>query len=297
LENPVRALRNGAIGWTLAGQSLEHGQTRRAPEVRGQEAEAARVAAANVAYRAGVREIDVEGLERLAADPARTLYRFDVRQPEDYLRGHIPGFRNAEGGQLVQETDMFAPVRGARIVLADDHGVRAHMSASWLAQMGWEVYVLNGGFDGALETGPWRAARPRLPPAATLSPAALAGKIDEQRVLVVDVGPSKAHAKGHVPTACFVIRARLPSYALSLAAARLPVVFTSPDGALAHFAAADFFAITGVAARVLEGGTEAWRASGLPLEEDFKDPLSPPEDIYRRPYEGSDHSVEAMDSM
>jgi rhodanese-related sulfurtransferase len=294
VKNPVRALRNGAIGWTLAGQILEHGQTRRAPDVGGKEAEAARKAAAHVAYRAGVREVDVEGLARLAADPQRTLYRFDVRQPEDYLRGHIPGFRNAEGGQLVQETDMFAPVRGARVVLADDHGVRAHMSASWLAQMGWEVYVLNGGFDRELETGSWRAARPKLPPAATLSPEALAQKIDDQRVVVVDVGPSKAHRKGHVPTARFAIRARLASYAGSLVETRRPIVFTSPDGALAHFAAADFFAITRTAARVLEGGTDAWRNAGLPLEAGFADALSPPEDIYRRPYEGSDHPVEAM---
>ena len=127
-----------------------------------------------------------------------------------------------------------------------------------------------------------------------MSPEALAQKIDDQRVVVVDVGPSKAHRKGHVPTARFAIRARLASYAGSLVETRRPIVFTSPDGALAHFAAADFFAITRTAARVLEGGTDAWRNAGLPLEAGFADALSPPEDIYRRPYEGSDHPVEAM---
>ena len=49
---------------------------------------------------------------------------------------------------------MAAPVRGARILLTDDRGVRADMTASWLAQMGWETYVLDGGYDGALEAGP-----------------------------------------------------------------------------------------------------------------------------------------------
>ena len=48
---------------------------------------------------------------------------------------------------------MAAPVRGSRILLADDVGPRADMTASWLAQMGWEVYVLEGGFDGAMEIG------------------------------------------------------------------------------------------------------------------------------------------------
>ena len=47
---------------------------------------------------------------------------------------HAPGFQSAPGGQLVQETEMFAPVRGARMVLFDDDGVRANMTASWLAQ-------------------------------------------------------------------------------------------------------------------------------------------------------------------
>ena len=152
LPNKVRALRNGTIGWTLAGQDLETGQQRRAPvDPEGLGEATARARA--VAYRAGVKRLASPELDRLATDTSRTLYRFDVRLPEDFARGHIAGFRSAQGGQLVQETDHFAPVRGARIVLADDLGPRADMSASWLAQMGWEVYVLDGGFDGVLATG------------------------------------------------------------------------------------------------------------------------------------------------
>jgi hypothetical protein len=49
---------------------------------------------------------------------------------------------------------MAAPVRGARILLTDNMGVRADMTASWLAQMGWETYVLDGGYDRALEFTP-----------------------------------------------------------------------------------------------------------------------------------------------
>jgi hypothetical protein len=37
------------------------------------------------------------------------------------------------------------------------------MTASWLAQMGWETYVLEGGYDGALEAGP-PAVLPRPDP-------------------------------------------------------------------------------------------------------------------------------------
>jgi rhodanese-related sulfurtransferase len=143
IPNRVVALRNGTIGWTLAGQALETEQRRRAPEVPPVAVDEARRRARAVAYRAGVRWIDPAALAALAADVTRTLYRFDVRTPEEYQRGHLADFRNAPGGQLVQETDAFAPVRGARIVLADPLGVRADMTASWLAQMAWEVYVLD----------------------------------------------------------------------------------------------------------------------------------------------------------
>jgi len=294
VKNPVRALRNGAIGWTLAGQSLEHGQTRRAPDVAGEEAAAALKAAIQVSYRAGVRRLDPAGFARLQADAARTLYRFDVRLPEDYARGHIKGFRNAQGGQLVQETDMFAPVRGARIVLADDIGVRAHMSASWLAQMGWEVYVLEGGFEGALEAGPWSPTRPVLPDVPALSPAALADLIATGSARVIDVGPSKAYRQAHIPGAQFAIRARLPQLLRQLVDQDRRVVVTSSDGALAKLAAQDLHEQTGRVVQALEGGTQAWRAEGRALESGFDQALSPPDDIYRRPYEGSDHPVEAM---
>jgi len=151
VTNKVVALRNGTIGWTLAKQNLEHGADRRGEVGPFEGAEAN---ARDVAYRAGVRHVGAEEALALTAQAHRTLYRFDVRSAEEYAAGHIAGFRHYPGGQLVQEIDMAAPVRGARILLTDDRGVRADMTASWLAQMGWETYVLEGGYDGALEEGP-----------------------------------------------------------------------------------------------------------------------------------------------
>ena len=151
VTNKVVALRNGTIGWTLAKQDLEHGANRRGEvgPFKGAEANAR-----DVAYRAGVRRLGPEEAMALTAQTHRTLYRFDVRSAEEYAAGHIAGFRHYAGGQLVQEVDMAAPVRGARILLTDDRGVRADMTASWLAQMGWETYVLDGGYDGTLEVRP-----------------------------------------------------------------------------------------------------------------------------------------------
>jgi rhodanese-related sulfurtransferase len=151
VPNKVVALRNGTIGWTLANQELEHGADRRGAAGA---FEGAQANARDVAYRAGVRHLSGEEANALKAQTNRTLYRFDVRSVEDYAAGHIKGFRHYPGGQLVQEIDMAAPVRGARILLTDNMGLRADMTASWLAQMGWETHVLDGGYDGTLEIGP-----------------------------------------------------------------------------------------------------------------------------------------------
>jgi rhodanese-related sulfurtransferase len=151
LPNKVRALRNGTIGWTLAKHGLEHGAERRGDIGP---FDGAKNNARDVAYRAGVRHIGARELAMLEQEAHRTLYRFDVRDADEYVSGHLAGFRHYAGGQLVQEIDMAAPVRGARIVLTDDRSIRADMTASWLAQMGWEIYVLDGGYDGRLDAGP-----------------------------------------------------------------------------------------------------------------------------------------------
>jgi len=293
LPNPVRALRNGAIGWTLAGQSLDHGQDRRYADAPPGHLGEARAKARAVAYRAGVSRITPAELTELAQDATRTLYRFDVRPPEEYARGHITGFRNAPGGQLVQEADMFAPVRGARIVLADDLGPRADMTASWLAQMGWEVLVLDGGFDGSLETGDWRPTRPGLPNAQAIAPRDAAAELAAGRAILIDLSPSPAHRKVHPAGARFAIRARLAD-----AVAALPkdktLVLSARDEALARLAADDLAHTPGTPpVRVLEGGLPAWIAAELPTEAGFDHPLSQPEDVYRRPYEGADHAAAA----
>ncbi len=77
-RNPVYALRNGAIGWTLAEQTLERGAERRAPAPDAEAASEAAAKSAAVAYKAGAKRIDAAALKALAADTTRTLYRFDV---------------------------------------------------------------------------------------------------------------------------------------------------------------------------------------------------------------------------
>ncbi|RZL89992.1 MAG: rhodanese-related sulfurtransferase [Variovorax sp.] len=300
IPNPVAALRNGTIGWKLAGQVLDHGASRRAPATGEANRAAAQVNARDVARRAGVRSIGLDALATIEA-PERTVYRFDVRTPEEYEAGHLPGFASAPGGQLVQETDHHVPVRGARIVLADDDSVRAPMTASWLAQMGWEVYVVEpqpAAARNALGAAP--ADHPAAPPVSGITPAELgdAPRDTPADIAVIDVTTSTNYAKRHIPGAWFAIRAQL-GQALDVVPAARRYVLTCGSSLLARFAAVDLRALLAARGRdaevtVLEGGNAAWFAAGLPIETGWTRLATAGTDRYRRPYEGTDAPTEAM---
>ena len=104
LPNPIAALRNGTIGWTLAGQTLDHGASRRfEPVSEAQRLQAAK-RARRVADAAGVQRASLADVDRFLAEATRSTYLLDVRTPEEFAAGHLPGFASAPGGQLVQET-------------------------------------------------------------------------------------------------------------------------------------------------------------------------------------------------
>jgi rhodanese-related sulfurtransferase len=303
IPNKVSALRNGTIGWTLAEQVLDKGQTRKFTEVSQATVQSAATRARSVADRAGVKRATPADIESWRTQSERTTYFFDTRNPEEYVAGHLPNFRSTPGGQLVQETEMVAPVRGARLVLADTDGVRANMTASWLAQMAWDVYVLDGVQSRAFnETGAWQAALPPRPKVPSVNATHLASLLKQaapaQDTIVIDLGRHAQYVQGHIPGAHYVLRSQVKQ-----ALAQLPkasrIVLTCPDGVMAGFAFESFSqACSEVASQtqvlVLEGGTQAWREAGLALEKGPTLLVSPPLDRYKRPYEGTDNAREAM---
>jgi len=308
LPNRITALRNGTIGWTLAGQELARGaQEKFKPVTEAERQEAARRARA-VADRAGVQRANAAQLEGWKQE-ARTTYCLDVRTPEEFLAAHLPGFRSAPGGQLVQETDFSAPVRGARIVLFDDDGVRANMSASWLAQMNWKVHVLDGVTQAQLtETGP----APLPLPATSASPAGTPPSTEPQQLaewlaapgtLVLDLGTSANYVKGHVPGAVWILRSRLSQDLRALLPAGQNrgsqpqvhrLVLTCESGLVSPYAAQEAAQISGLLVWVLTGGNAAWVQAGQRLVPGETQLASPRIDRYRRPYEGTDAPREAM---
>jgi rhodanese-related sulfurtransferase len=298
IENRVVALRNGTMGWHLAGHSLEHGMTREARDMSEQGLKAAREAAGRVAERFEVRRIDHTTLAKWRAESGeRSLYVYDVRHPDEYEAGHLPGSRSAPGGQLVQETDHFIATLRARVVLVDDTGVRATMTASWLNQMGWpEVAVLEDAFKGVeLERGPEPVNVLGVDDASAdvIEIADLDAALRADSVSVVDLGLSRAYRAGHIPGAWFMTRARLAE-CLPSVPKRGRLILTSSDGVLARLAAAEAAALTDEPVQVLAGGTDAWVAAGMAVTTGAEHLADVANDVWLRPYE-KDWGVE--DSM
>jgi rhodanese-related sulfurtransferase len=298
IPNKVSALRNGTIGWTLAGQALDKGETRKFKEVSEQTKLTAAARARNVAERAGVKHTTWSEAQAWQMQVERTTYFFDARTPEEYAAGHIMGFRSTPGGQLVQETEMVAPVRGARIVLVDTDGARANMTASWLAQMAWDVYVLiDLPAQIFAETGPWVAALPKAPAVPSLAVAELAAALRDdladKKMIVIDLSKHAQYVQGHIPGAQYVLRSQFKQ-ALSRLPKASAYALVCPDGLLSGYAHAEIAALLKAPVSVLTGGTQAWKAAGQSLEKGATALLSEPIDRYKRPYEGTDAPREAM---
>jgi rhodanese-related sulfurtransferase len=289
LANRVVALRNGTMGWELAGYRCDTGRDARYPDGTPADATESLARAKRFAAKHGVKTLDLAGLAALRGDASRTTYLLDVRDPAEFVAGHLVGSVSAPGGQLVQGTDGWVAVRNARIVLVDDVGTRAAMTAGWLRQLGgWEVFVLEGGLAGRLETG----LPPSLPPGTPkLAVGELAALVAEGAASVVDLQRSVAFRAGHVPGAIWGVRTRLARIAKRLPADRR-VVVVGPEPSLAALAVAELRGLVQAPVAALEGGIDAWKAAGFPLEKNRADP--PDEacvDFYLRPYDRN-HGVE-----
>jgi rhodanese-related sulfurtransferase len=299
IPNEVNALRNGTIGWTLAGQELDKGQSRKFTEVSESTAAKAAERARSVADQAGVKRVKLADIEQWKSQAERTTYFFDTRTPEEYEAGHLPGFRSTPGGQLVQETEMVAPVRGARIVLSDPGSVRANMPASWLAQMAWDVYVIDDIKASDLtEKGAWIAPHPQAPHIQMVDVNTASSWLkNDAKTIFIDLSTHANYVKGHIPGSWFALRSQFASALKNLPAGNR-YVLTSTTGDLAVFAAQEIQALIQSLAQaevlVLTGGNAAWIKAGLDIEKGATHLASPPMDRYKRPYEGTSVDPAAM---
>jgi glyoxylase-like metal-dependent hydrolase (beta-lactamase superfamily II)/rhodanese-related sulfurtransferase len=96
---------------------------------------------------APVREIDIDALE---ARPPDTVV-LDVREPEEYAHGHVPGAVSLPQADLASRLDEVP--RDRPVMLVCQRGMRSYRAAQFLVQMGIDqVASVKGG------TAAWRAA-------------------------------------------------------------------------------------------------------------------------------------------
>lgn len=268
LKNPVLALKDGTMGWYKAGFDLSYGETARFGGRSPAATNWSWQAASRMAEDFSVPSLTLKQLNAWRADRTRTLYVLDVREPTEYEAGHLKASTSAPGGQLIQATDNWVGVRGARLVLVDDDGVRATATAVMLRAMGLDAHVLRGGLDAA--SGPVERGNPPSSRAPERAPRIGARELAQAtagrpgQVVIVDVGTSSAYREAHLPGAVWCPRPLLDRLALDEGTEMVVVSADNED--MADLAAADLRETTGVETKVLAGGNSGWIEAGLASE-------------------------------
>lgn len=264
IANPVYSLHNGTPAWGWAGLDLEHGTGHPLGAPAAVDDDLAKWAA-TVLDHEGADVIGADAVRQLRADTEHTVYVIDIRRPDEWAEGTVPGARQIQGGQLVQGTDEHLAVRRSHVVLVDTEDlVRAASTVQWLRYLHdgpVSVYVYRAGED----TGPTVAPEP-LPDVPVVTGPELADELaTSQPPLVLDLRSADAYAQGHLPGSVHARREQLPGI---VAGRRVVLVGDDVDGPRSvgqdlhaagtgsyqpHYAAQDLLD-QGVDVRVVEGG-------------------------------------------
>lgn len=290
----VRALRNGTMGWVLAGLQLETKPARRGPSAPMTSRDKAFSLALQVAAEEGIDFVDPGALtEKISSD--RMSYLIDVRSESEFAAGHVPRSINVPGGQAVQRADDFVAVRNAPIVFISNNSARAIMAAYWYRQMGFpDVTVLRDGLRGWQERGETLATgtvaaepagfAPAKTSARTIAVAALAQKIGREPPVILHVGSSLEYESGQITGAKWISRGWADIKLPALFPARSQsIVLTCADG-VQSILAAGMLADEGYqSVAVLEGGMRAWIAAGEKVATGLTDCLVEANDVVLSP--------------
>jgi rhodanese-related sulfurtransferase len=290
----VRALRNGTMGWVLAGFELDEKPQRSSPPAPASGRESATVLAFRLAEEEAIAWISAPELSR-KLEAQSIDYLIDVRSEGEFASGHVAGSINVPGGQAVQRADDFVAVRNGQIVFISNQSARAVMTAYWYRQMGFfHVAVLQGGLRawtqscGKIEKGSLRnepvgfqSARQAV---HVVDPSTVEGKTRDPSILFLDVGTSLDFEMAHLPRAKWISRGwvdiRLPEIYPDR---NQPTVITCADGRQSIVAAVTLSELGYRHVVVLGGGVRAWSAAGFPTEQGVGGCLVEPNDVVLSP--------------
>jgi molybdopterin/thiamine biosynthesis adenylyltransferase/rhodanese-related sulfurtransferase len=110
------------------------------------------------ATKAAIRETDTAGADEAVRGGAVVL---DVREPDEYEQGAIPGAIHIPRGQLETNIENRVPDRATPIVVHCASGARSAFAAETLGELGYtDVVSMAGGFNRWKDEGrEWRAPR------------------------------------------------------------------------------------------------------------------------------------------
>jgi rhodanese-related sulfurtransferase len=292
----VRALKNGTMGWLLAGLELESTPTRGALTAPDDSRKQAQELALRVADQEKISWVSARELTDSSAEKGGGVtYLIDVRSESEYEGGHIPGSLNVPGGQAVQRADDFIAVRNGRIIFVSSESARAVMAAYWYGQMGFhDVKVLDGGLHawrnsgGPVESGPSRneplGFETAKKVARMIQPLEVSSLLQDASATILHVGSSSDFQAAHLPGSRWMSRGwlelKLPSFLTDLAH---PVVLSCPDGRSSLLAARSLAEMGYKEVSVLDGGVQSWTRAGHPALSGPDGCLVEPDDVVLSP--------------
>lgn len=273
IPNKVLALENGTQGWYLQDLPLDHGQTRKYPDhINDAGMDARKLRARTLAEKHNVQFVDSNIVHAWLKEKDRSTYLCDVRTPEEYAKGTVLSAQHTPGGQLVQATDQYVGVKGARLVLIDQEGIRAPAMASWLAMLGWEVAVWIDAFKDAApkvqdndnkEGAHYVDAIVSSKDISQIASEQIAA-IMQSGVKVIDLRPSMKFRETHILGSVWSIRPNLSQ--LKQLSKEKSILLIAEDIETAKLASLDLREVGIQQIYVNVDTPSLWKAAKLPLE-------------------------------
>lgn len=220
----------------------------------------------------------------------------DSRTPEEHRRTTIPGSRSAPGGELALRVADLVPDQNTEVVVHCAGRTRSIIGARLLQRMGYRnVYDLRNGTMGwgmaelELEHGSQRLELPEPSPQALAAGEAFAarvaaedgvrlinipalqelmGRANRENVYLIDVRTVQEYGAGHIPGFQWSPGGQAVQRTDDLVGVRNGHVVFACDGRVRAAVTASWYRQMGFPnVYAVDGGTRAWVAAGLQLEQ------------------------------
>jgi rhodanese-related sulfurtransferase len=225
-----------------------------------------------------IRAMSVSDFDTLRSG-GQPFFAIDIRIPEEYRAGHVPGSISIPAGQFALQHENFMAVRRAIVIVLSDDPIRPIWAAAQCRDLGFvNTFVLEGGIPAwtaraghALESGNpvvetfgLDAARRQAQFASVEDVRDLPNR--DPGAVPLDVRSSGEFGLGHIPGARWLARGELELGIDGIVPDRAtPIVTICDNAARSTLAAATLRSLGYTAVRVLADGLQAWKAAGLTL--------------------------------